>query len=425
MAPNARLSRKELVTYGLLAAPLAFAGMPLYVHAPDFYTARLGVPLSSIGIVLLLLRCVDAVQDPLIGRLSDTYFRHRHTIITSACGLLVISFFLLFNPLSSHLLLWFALAMLCATTSFSIISINLNTLGGLWTKDPFQKTRITSYREAFGLLGLLLAVILPSVFMQQMEAKAAFLWVSVILASVMLVALYAFVSWTRSHPFAALPDAQHGSFMHTFSSLPARTRRFFAIYTVSMLASSIPALLVLFFIRDRLGAEAYTGVFLLLYFLAGALGMPIWQQLSRHWGKYNAWAIAMLLAVANFFWAFFLENGDVWQYATICVLSGISFGADLALPPSILADDIHHHNTEHTASMQFGIFAFLAKASLALASFVGLSLLDMVGFRPAQANHDNALLTLSFLYALLPCVIKLIAVLVLWKSSPLFNHGHS
>lgn len=66
-----RIPAKALLTYGALAFPLSFAGLPIYLHAPDFYAVTLAQPLASLGLVLLALRLIDAFQDPLIGSLSD------------------------------------------------------------------------------------------------------------------------------------------------------------------------------------------------------------------------------------------------------------------------------------------------------------------------------------------------------------------
>ena len=43
-APNTpdRLPRKSLFSYGGLALPVAFAGLPLYIHAPDYFTTEYG-----------------------------------------------------------------------------------------------------------------------------------------------------------------------------------------------------------------------------------------------------------------------------------------------------------------------------------------------------------------------------------------------
>ena len=50
--------------------------------------------------------------------------------------------------------------------------------------------------------------------------------------------------------------------------------------------------------------------------------------------------LSMGVAIAAFVWAFFLPPGNAVAYGVICVLSGLALGADLALPPSMLADVI-------------------------------------------------------------------------------------
>ena len=215
--------------------------------------------------------------------------------------------------------------MLLATTAFSVLSINLNALGGIWSRDIHQKTRITGTREAFGLVGLLIAVMLPSVLMQSMSKPETFAWVSVVLVIIMLISLRVFSRWlTHTVPFETESRHTQTSLWQTLRATPGNTRYFFLVYGVSMLASAVPAILVLFFIRDLLDAEAYTGLFLLLYFLSGAAGMPLWQRLSKQWNnKHRAWMAAMILAVVTFVWTYLLGTGDIWHFAVICMLSGI------------------------------------------------------------------------------------------------------
>jgi MFS family permease len=98
--------------------------------------------------------------------------------------------------------------------------------------------------------------------------------------------------------------------------------------------------LVLFFIEDVLKAPQQAAMFLIAYFAAGAIGMGLWIWLSRRIGKARAWLVGMLLSIVAFVWAFTLGAGDVTAFMIICVLSGIGLGADLALPPSMLADVI-------------------------------------------------------------------------------------
>lgn len=60
--------------YGLLGLPLAFCALPLYVLMPNLYAQQWGVPLASLGALLLGVRMLDALVDPLLGRWCDFLF---------------------------------------------------------------------------------------------------------------------------------------------------------------------------------------------------------------------------------------------------------------------------------------------------------------------------------------------------------------
>lgn len=403
-----------ILQYGMLAMPVAFAGFPLYVLAPDFYATHHGVSLSVLGLVLLALRAFDAVQDPFIGWLSDRFAAKALPLMLASAACLVASVYALFNPLGLNAIAWFCGSMLVAVTSYSILSINLNALGALWTNDKNEQTRIAGWREAFGLVGLLLAVMMPGILGNYVGAGVVYIWFSIILGALMTVSLMFFGRW-----FARALGTIRKSHMQekpwkTLRQLPAATHRLYMVYGLSVLASSIPAVLVIFFIRDRLESESYTGFFLLLYFLSGALAMPLWKKLSTHYGKERAWLVSMLLAIVSFVWAFFLGAGDALPFGVICIISGMALGGDLALPPSMLAGQIHEAQSDASAATQFSILMLLSKAGLAIGSAITLPLLDASGFTPAAANSQTALLSLSAAYALVPCLIKLTAAFLLF-----------
>ena len=96
------LSGRQGVFYGLLGLPLAFVALPLYVVLPNHYARELGVPLASLGLVLLAARLLDALIDPWLGRVSDRLFaRSLPALLTTAAAaacVLAIGFGLLFFP---------------------------------------------------------------------------------------------------------------------------------------------------------------------------------------------------------------------------------------------------------------------------------------------------------------------------------------
>lgn len=406
---------RQILQYGALAAPVAFAGFPLYVLAPDFYATHHGVSLSVMGLVLLALRAFDAFQDPVIGMMSDRCVKHTCAFMLFSSVVLVVSVYALFHPSEQYVILWFASWMALAVTTYSILSINLNALGALWCNNPNAQTRISGTREALGLAGLLLAVTLPTILREVVSEHTLYGWFGAILGVIMMGALVAFGRWFAHCAGSVRSVKAQKKMRFTRGALPSDIQRLYMVYGLSVFASSIPAVLVIFFIRDRLHAENYTGLFLLLYFISGALAMPLWKGLSHKYGKSHAWLCSMLLATVSFMWAFFLGAGDVWQYGLICVASGVALGGDLAIPPAMLADSIHEHQLDASAATQYAWLALLAKVGLAIASAISLPLLDVSGFTPHARNNAASLQMLSVTYALLPCFIKLVAAVLLYR----------
>ncbi len=409
------LSRVHLFQYALLAMPLAFAGLPIYLHAPDFYAVNFNLSLALMGAVLLGLRFIDAVQDPLIGMLSDKYNYHRPKIIILGLVLLTVGFIGLFNPLETLntpllMMFWMAFSVFICTTGFSVVTINMQALGGLWQSDEKQMPRIMSWREAFGLIGLLVGSILPTILLMFFEAKQAYSLLSFIFIPIIFVAGIVFIRWERVTKFSQ-PEKKKSLSIKSILQLK-NVQTIYIIFLISAIASSIPATLVLFFIRDYLQAENYTGLFLLLYFLSGVLAMPLWQYISKKKSSAFGWLISMIVACMVFIGAFFLSAGDIVPFAVICILSGVAIGGDLALPPTIIAEFIKKNSHQQAASQYYAVSAFLSKAALAIATGVALPLLAFYGYQPGTISED---ISLPLAYALIPCIIKSISAVMLWQ----------
>jgi Na+/melibiose symporter-like transporter len=167
--------------------------------------------------------------------------------------------------------------------------------------------------------------------------------------------------------------------------------------------------------------------------------LPLWVKLADRIGQVPAWAVGMLVAVLAFIWAYFLPHSThpAWGYAVVCALSGMALGADLTLPSALLAGLIDEQskqakngNPTIQGGTYFGLWNCLSKLNLALAAGVALPLLQVFGYvsqanpsaghvslnLPALAAGSTGLQALVVAYAVVPCVLKLLALGVLWAS---------
>jgi glycoside/pentoside/hexuronide:cation symporter, GPH family len=402
--------------YGALGLPLAFVALPLYVVLPKHYASAFGIPLATLGALLLGARLLDAVADPWIGRLVDRWFAQATSrvlgITAIAAVVLALGFRGLFFPLvsSTHaLLLWCAAFLTITYLSYSVLSVVHQAWGARLGGDEAQRARIVSWREGLALLGVLVASVLPSV--------AGLSVSSMVFAALLLIAVS--LLWRAPSPSNATrtPDGDAAQTNFAGPSGPFATpgfRRLLGIYLVNGVASAVPATLILFFIEDRLQAAAYTPLFLFSFFAAGALSMPLWLRLVQSLGLARAWLLGMLLSIVAFIGAAFLGSGDIAGYAAVCMASGIALGADLSLPGALLAGVIQRAgHGQQLEGAYFGWWNFATKLNLALAAGIALPLLAAFGYAPGGRSED-ALLALSIAYCVLPCLLKLFAAALLW-----------
>ncbi len=433
------LSRIDLIRYGILAMPLAFGGIPLYLYAPDFYATEVGLSLSLLASVLLTLRLFDAISDPLWGWISDRFASHRTLILNAAFAAYLVGFVALFNPglnpvlnsVPSAAVVWFSVAILLATSGYSILVIQINSLGASWSACELNLVRINGHREAFGLVGLIIASIAPALLLNSFSKSAAFSLLAALLVLFLVFSYLLFLQWLRKLEIeqdegafngkaldgTAIDGAKNGARITAYVNFPKKllldAKGFFAIYAISAFASACPAVLIVFFVRDYLNLEAWTGLFLILYFLSGIAFMPVWKLIANAKGSAFAWAVSMLLAILSFSTVLLLGEDSFWGFALVCLASGIAFGAELTIPPTILAKYLHRRSSIANAGVAYSVIAFLSKLALALSAGLMFWILDLYGFEPNQQNTEPATNSLLYCYGLLPLLLKLMALLLL------------
>ena len=393
--------------YGALGLPLAFVALPLYVVLPNHYASEFGIPLATLGALLLGARLFDAIADPWIGRLADGWFAHSAArvlwVAAIAAVALALGFRGLFFPAvdgERSLLLWCAVGLGLTYFSYSVLSVLHQAWGARLGGNEAQRAHIVSWREGLALLGVLVASVLPSL---------AGLSVTTVVFAVLLAAGLALLTRAPRPQIAPAPASDLAAPLAT----PA-FRRLLAIYLVNGVASAVPATLVLFFIRDRLQAPSFEPLFLASYFAAGAASLPLWLRLVARIGLARSWAVGMGLAIATFAWAAMLGAGDVVAYTAVCVASGIALGADLTLPGALLTGVIQRAgHDQRLEGAYFGWWNFATKLNLALAAGIALPLLGAFGYAPGSRSAD-ALQALTIAYCLLPCALKLGAAGLLW-----------
>ncbi len=415
------LTWSRLLAYGGLALPLAALNLPLYVYLPTFYSTERGVDLARVGFILLVARTFDVVTDPLIGELGDrtrSRFGQRRPWVVAALPLLLLATWQLFVPDPAagalHLLLWSVAAYL----AWTMMLLAYTAWGAELSGDYHERSRVTGAREGFVIIGIMLAAAVPVLIGAQPGSGPtlqALFWLTAATLLVALVpALLIVGEPERVVPERRLPLGR--GIRIVFANAPFR--RLLLAYLLNGVANGLPATLFLLFVGHVLKAPGAAGPLLILYFASGVVAVPAWLRLSSRIGKHRAWSCSMLWAAFAFAWTPLLGAGDVLGFAVVCGLSGLSLGADMALPAAMQADVVDLDRVtsgRRRTGLFFAIWSMATKLALALAVGIAFPTLALLGFTPSGPNGPTALLGLTGLYALLPVLIKLGAVRLVWR----------
>jgi Na+/melibiose symporter-like transporter len=380
---------------------------PGYIYLPNYYH-QMGVELALVGVMLLLARVTDVITDPLIGLWRDRLSANaRKLMILVGWALLLLSLWQLLLPEQAsalHLLVWALLVYL----AWSLIMIPYQAMTAEVTRQHHRKTQFTASREALAILGVVSVLLLPVMLDLAPDGRDFFSHLFPIIA-LSLTLFLGLMLWRLRLPVIAKKQPEKGVFNNQAWLLIWRdsaSRQLLPAYFLNSLANALPATLFILFVEHYLELSAQTGVLLLAFFIAGVLALPGWIWLAKRLGKYNAWRGSMLLACLSFVWVFTLESGDFTGFLIISFISGLSLGADVALPSSIQADIAQRLSQQQGAvnGLLFGIWGMLTKFALALAVGIAFPILGWLGWENQSQQSLDALI---WLYAGLPVLIKL------------------
>ncbi|BBP46795.1 MFS transporter [Thiosulfatimonas sediminis] len=411
------LQHRNALHYGMLGFPLALLGIPLYLYLPNYYHQSFSMSLALIGSALLAARLFDVLTDPFIGWLSDRLKLHPSRFLQRQwqiiLGIVFLSggtyqlFFPSNNPGWGYLFIWSFITYL----GWTLTQVPHQAMNAEISSESLQKTRLASYREAFAILGVMVVIILPALLGLDANSEMFYQLVFLLLLVSAIIGALSLFFLRQDRVIEQLEEESHSvkapSLLYVLSKLWREHRLVFSImpsYFTNNLANAIPATLFMIFVSDYLELSEYTGLFLLTYFIAGIVALPVWFKLAQFFNKYEIWQASMLLASLSFIGVFTLQAGDWLGFLFICILTGLSLGIDIAMPTSIQADLTQDVLSEKlpTSGLLFGIWGMLTKLSLALAIGISFPLLDW-----AQNNHFIPQVILLLLYAAVPILLKI------------------
>ena len=418
------MNLKSILSYSFQSFYLAGSFLLLFIFLPTFYNLSIGIPLSVIGLVILTSRLFDVISDFLIGYLSEKRIisgRSKKNQILLGIIVFIFSLFGLYVIQSDNIYSFIFFYNL-ALVSYSIAIIPYDSIVIDQKKILKKRFHLAAIKEIFAILGVLSALIIPTVIskLQGVDLlnpnviKISGL-IFIILAITGGLIFYLFYDDELNYKSNEISWTQLKSFIEKNKKIVS----FSYITFFNLLANNFTANLFIIFVSEYLGLTEYAGYLLILYFLITLISTPFWYLYGRKFSNMFLLQFGTSLTIFGFLFVIF-TNSNSWQiYLFVILITGIGIGIDLIIPQIELADILDQNNDNRLSQIFTSFFSIIKKAAIGIAAGIALTgygYLQSINF----SLHPN-IPNIMIFYFFIPLIIKLFVLLLVMRYRSKFH----
>ena len=430
--------RRLMVSYGLGDAGTGLAATQLGFYLFPFFTCAAGLPAFIAGSLLTVIKVWDALNDPLIGWLSDhttSRWGPRLPWMLSAALPLGISLAAMWWVPPGDL--WqrtgyYVLMAILLMSAYTSVNLPYAALSTELTPVTALRTRLNAARFTGSILSGLSGLIVASVVLGQ--GSDGYLVMGRITGTIASVATLA-CCWGLA-PFAKTaqrPVANTDPPRQQLKRVMANPRflRVLGLYLLLWFALQLMQVVALIWMVQVVQVPPGLATWLLLPFqVAALLGLQLWSVLSNRQGRIQTlrqgaglWIAACLLSML--IPALPAEPGllELLPLVALIVLVGVGAATAYLIPWSLLPDAIDA-DPGKPAGMYTAWMVFGQKLIIGLTMSLFGSLLTLAGYISGSAGSCNgalafiqqpttALLAIRFSMGLLPAMLVVCGLLVM------------
>ncbi|MCL1469446.1 MFS transporter [Argonema antarcticum] len=453
----------EKLTFGTkLAYGAGDMGAAITANIGVFYTAYFLTDVAGLNTglaawVLLIGKVWDAVNDPIVGVMSDRTQNRRwgRRLPWMLYGAIPfgVTFFLQWivprfsgdEATNQWGLFWYYVVISILFNSFyTVVNLPYTALTPELTQDYDDRTNLNSFRFAFSIGGSILSVIVVGIIAGVIpnDRIQQYLVVGAVCALMSVLPLYWCVWGVRSRVMAVA--AQHPEIDRPVSTpilsqlrIVLSNRPFLfviGIYLCSWLGVQLTAAIIPYFVVSwmRLPDSAIAQVIIGVQGTALVM-LFVWSAISERVGKKAVYFMGMGVWIIAQAGLFFLQPGQISLMYVLSVMAGFGVATAYLIPWSMLPDVIELDELR-TGERREGIFysfvVLLQKVCLAIAVFLVLKSLDWAGYMKPLANVPTPIQPDSVLFAIRIAIgplptIALICGLVLTYFYPITREVHA
>ncbi len=422
-----KLSFKEKFGYSL--GELASSGLwqTLMFFLPAFYTDVYMLPAASTATLFLVVRFFDALNDPIMGTVSDRtntrWGKYRPYIMLGALPLVFTAVMMFTVPdLSATGKLFYAYATYFSFLIFyTMVAVPFNALIGVMSPDPEQRTSLSSFKFVFAYAATLMVqgFLIPVVEkLGEGDPSKGYPLAMAGLGVICLAALLAafFTTKERVKPVKETSNSIKEDFKDLTGNRPWLVLFFSSILILIYIGVRSSA--VMYYFQYFVGRKDLASMFMVIGTVCVLIGVFPTNYLSKKFGKAPVLMACLIIISASLAVNYIAGPENlVLIFATQTIFS-LASGPTFPLLWAMLADSSDYSewkNGRRATGLAYSAATFAQKTGVAIGASATMAVLSWYGYVPNVEQGADALQGIKSAMTVYPAIFAgLSAVCFFW-----------
>ncbi len=430
------LKQKAAFGIGAVGKDMVYALSASYVMY--YYQDVLGLSASFVGLILMIARFFDALNDPFMGvvvaKTRSRWGRFRPWIFSGTLLNAVVLYALFAAPVMSQaaMMVYFSIVYILWGVTYTMMDIPYWSMIPAVTQTPKDRENLSMIgRTCAGVGSAIIAMftmLLVGLLGGESE-RTGFRWVALIVSVIFVVTETVCCTSMRENDKSEMKTA---TVREMFSALLSNDQAMVVVGTIVLINSALylTSNFIIYFFKYDFGGTGWKATYTLFSTVGGAaqiLGMMVlYPLLRKKFSSTDVFRLSLILALCGYgALLVFCLTGMSHSLALLCVPGVVVFACNgmlSVLTTLFLSNSVDYgqlRTGRREESVIFSMQTFVVKAASGVAVFltgIGLDLIGLVGNTdetgPVAEQSAGTLLGLRLMMTVLPMLVLVCALLL-------------